>query len=344
MKKFALAAGAGALSPLGLVLAVALTAGGTSIVSPVAAAAAACQSGSAPTGTDLRSDQTLTAEQLGNAQIIYQVSANMKLPSWAAVVAIATAMQESSLINLTTATNYDSLGLFQQRPSQGWGSAAQVTDPVYASQAFYSRLIKVPNWQSIPLTQAAQAVQRSAYPDAYAQWQSQAQQLVGTFDGAASNCSGSTSDGDGQTTTSPVQLPVGFSLPAGTPVQVVTAIKYALAQLGKPYLWGGTGPNGYDCSGLVMEAYLAAGIALPRTTYQQVNVGTPVYAASQLQPGDLIFTAGSDGTAANPGHVGIYLGGDLVEDAPHTGADIELSKFDGGYWNKNAVAMRRVVD
>jgi cell wall-associated NlpC family hydrolase len=138
-------------------------------------------------------------------------------------------------------------------------------------------------------------------------------------------------------------LPAGFTLPAGTPVQVVKALTYALQQLGKPYLWGGTGPDGYDCSGLVMEAYLAAGVSLPRTTYQQVNAGTPVYAASQLRPGDLVFTAGSDGTDTNPGHVGIYLGNDIVEDAPHTGADIELSKFDGGYWNKSAVAFRRIV-
>jgi len=91
-----------------------------------------------------------------------------------------------------------------------------------------------------------------------------------------------------------------------------------------------------------MESYLAAGITLPRTTYQQVGSGTPVYSASELKPGDLIFTAGSDGTAADPGHVGIFLGDDLVEDAPHTGADIQLSKFDGGYWSVSAVAFRRV--
>jgi cell wall-associated NlpC family hydrolase len=118
---------------------------------------------------------------------------------------------------------------------------------------------------------------------------------------------------------------------------------YALAQLGKPYIYGGTGPTGYDCSGLVMEAYLAAGISLPRTTFQQVYSGTAVYDPSQLKPGDLIFTAGSDGTDTNPGHVGMYIGSDLVIDAPHTGANVELSKFDGGYWNVSGVAYRRIV-
>jgi hypothetical protein len=169
-------------------------------------------------------------------------------------------------------------------------------------------------------------------------------QLCAGLETIHETCSGAGSDGDGQTITSPIQLPAGFSLPTGTPTQVVTAIEYALAQLGKPYQWGGIGNPNYDCSGLVMEAYLAAGITLPRTTYQQVYAGTPAYSASQLKPGDLIFTAGSDGTVSNPGHVGIYLGSDLVEDAPHAGADIQISKFDGGYWNISAVAFRRIVN
>ena len=85
-----------------------------------------------------------------------------------------------------------------------------------------------------------------------------------------------------------------------------------MAQLGKPYIWGGIGPVGYDCSGLVMMAYRAAGINLPRTTFQQVLAGTPVYSLSQLEPGDLLFTAGSDGTATDPGHAGMYIGSGLV--------------------------------
>ena len=344
MNKLSLAAGAAAVSPLGLALAVAL-AGGATISSTTTAAAAvayACGGTTASIGTSTGNGQSLTAEQMGNAQTIYNVGVQLGIPQFGEEIAIATAMQESSLINLTTATNYDSLGLFQQRPSQGWGTPAELIDPTYASKAFYEALQQVTGWQNLPLTVAAQEVQRSAYPDAYAKWESLADQLVSTFAGATADCE--TNDGDGQTTTSSVQLPDGFSLPAGTPTQVVTAIEYELKQLGKPYIYAGTGPAGYDCSGLVMEAYLAAGISLPRTTYQQVDAGTPVYSASQLQPGDLIFTAGSDGTDSNPGHVGMYLGNDLVEDAPHTGANIELSKFDGGYWNESAVAFRRIVN
>jgi hypothetical protein len=84
---------------------------------------------------------------------------------------VATAIQESSLHNLGNQgphNDHDSLGLFQQRPSQGWGTAEQLTNPVYAAGKFYDKLLSIPGWEQMPLTQAAQAVQHSAYPDAYA--------------------------------------------------------------------------------------------------------------------------------------------------------------------------------
>ena len=103
------------------------------------------------------------------------------------VIAEATAMQESRLINLPYGTS-DSLGLFQQRPSQGWGTPAEIMNPTYAATKFYEALVKVPDWQTIPLTQAAQAVQESGYPDAYAQWQTDAEYLVSTVSGALDGC------------------------------------------------------------------------------------------------------------------------------------------------------------
>ena len=97
----------------------------------------------------------------------------------AASQTVATAMQESSLTNLTYSTNYDSLGLFQQRPSMGWGTAAQVTDPTYATNAFLTALgTYAPNYASQALWEAAQAVQRSGLPTAYAQWEDQAAMVV----------------------------------------------------------------------------------------------------------------------------------------------------------------------
>jgi len=92
-------------------------------------------------------------------------------------------------------------------------------------------------------------------------------------------------------------------LPAGTAGKILA---YAEAQIGKPYQWGATGPDAFDCSGLAMMAYRAAGITIPRTSQAQWAYGTQI-PASQVQPGDLVFFAGADGTPAAPGHVGIVL-------------------------------------
>jgi peptidoglycan DL-endopeptidase CwlO len=108
---------------------------------------------------------------------------------------------------------------------------------------------------------------------------------------------------------------------------VAAAIAYAKAQLGKPYQWGAAGPGSYDCSGLVYAAYAAAGIHIARTTYQWQQDG-PVIPISQIQPGDLLFSAGSDGTPANPGHVVMYLGGGQVIQAPQTGQDVQIDPAD----------------
>jgi murein DD-endopeptidase MepM/ murein hydrolase activator NlpD len=131
--------------------------------------------------------------QIRNAAIIISTGAALKMPPRAWVIAIATAMQESGLTdlgNLGKNNDHDSLGLFQQRPSSGWGSPAQVTDPVYASTKFYEKLKKVPGWENLPLTEAAQAVQISAYPDAYAKHEPAATQIVNTLAHGAANAVG----------------------------------------------------------------------------------------------------------------------------------------------------------
>jgi cell wall-associated NlpC family hydrolase len=91
-----------------------------------------------------------------------------------------------------------------------------------------------------------------------------------------------------------------------------------------------------------MMAYRAAGISLPRTTFQQVYSGIPIYSLSQIQPGDLLFTAGSDGTPEDPGHVGMYLGSGLVIQAPQTGEPIMITPL-AGYWQQQTVAIRRIA-
>ncbi|GAA1987497.1 hypothetical protein GCM10009777_22360 [Microbacterium pumilum] len=138
---------------------------------PAAAAPAAASAG-------------LDGEQIANAQLIVRVGRELGVPDRGIAIALGTAMQESSMRNLDRGDR-DSLGLFQQRPSTGWGTAAEVSDPVRAVKAFYggasdpngSRtkgLLDIPGWQGLTFAQAAQAVQISAYPDAYAKWEKSA--------------------------------------------------------------------------------------------------------------------------------------------------------------------------
>ncbi len=130
-----------------------------------------------------------------------------------------------------------------------------------------------------------------------------------------------------------VSAAAGVSAPACEPEVAVapsafaaTAIAYAQQQVGKPYQWGGTGPDSFDCSGLVMMAYRAAGIDIPRTAAEQWHWG-PRVPPSQVEPGDLVFFVGGDGTAKEPGHVGIVIGHGLMIDAPSPGFDIQVSPY-----------------
>jgi len=124
----------------------------------------------------------LTVVQLQHASTINAVGLSRSIPERGRIIAVATAYQESSLRNRPDGDR-DSVGLFQQRPSQGWGSAEQIQDPIYASNKFYDALLEVQDWQDMSLTDAAQAVQYSAYPDAYAKWEPQATTLVQALSG-----------------------------------------------------------------------------------------------------------------------------------------------------------------
>ncbi|WP_110946172.1 hypothetical protein [Streptomyces avicenniae] len=126
----------------------------------------------------------LEPQQAANAATIEAVASVRGLPERAVTIALATAMQESALRNIDYGDR-DSLGLFQQRPSQGWGTEEQVMDPVYAAGQFYDHLVEVPDYETLPLTVAAQAVQRSAFPDEYAKHEPRATLLSGALTGRA---------------------------------------------------------------------------------------------------------------------------------------------------------------
>ncbi|MGW4683511.1 hypothetical protein ACWEPM_01070 [Streptomyces sp. NPDC004244] len=151
-------------------------------------------------GGDSRRTYDMTPEQAANAATIAAVGVAKGLPDRAVTIALATAMQESALRNLNHGDR-DSLGLFQQRPSQGWGTPEQIKDPVYSAGIFYDRLVQVKGYSRLPLTEAAQKVQLSGYPQAYAKHEPDATVLTAAFAGAGElTCGGPapTDPGDAQ--------------------------------------------------------------------------------------------------------------------------------------------------
>ena len=156
----------------------------------------------------------MSPEQAANAATISAVGTTRGMPERAVTIALATALQESALRNIHHGDR-DSLGLFQQRPSQGWGSPAQIMDPVYASGKFYEHLAEVPGYSRLPLTVAAQRVQRSGFPQAYAKHEPDAALLAAALTGRAPatlNCSpgASAKAGPGDTGTVRAELVRSF--------------------------------------------------------------------------------------------------------------------------------------
>ena len=124
----------------------------------------------------------VTDTQARNASLISGISVRRGMPAHAATIALATALQESKLYNLRGGDR-DSLGLFQQRPSQGWGTPQQILDPVHASNAFYDALVRVDGWETMRVTVAAQQVQRSGFPEAYAVYENDARAMASALTG-----------------------------------------------------------------------------------------------------------------------------------------------------------------
>lgn len=368
-----------------------------------------------------------SSEQMRNAVIIMQVGRKMGMSTRDIQTGLITALVESNLINVNYGDR-DSLGLFQQRPSQGWGSANQVRDPEYAAGKFFSTLRNLGDRRrNMSMGQAAQAVQRSAYPGRYDErvgemrdnfpgllkaggenpttsgtaynFQAQNTEVQGssltadevlgslTEDGEPATSGGtlvgeaSTSvvsqagEGDDQQTmvgewgiNSPQAydpedeygdyMMAGLKGDAGSLIkslqsgdtymegyakgvdgwrsQVIDAAKSAI---GVMYQWGGNSlKNGVDCSGLIQQAFAAAGINLPRISAQQAQSGQRVGLKS-LQPGDLVAW---DNSSRNNGadHIAIYLGNGQIIEAPRTGLAVRIRSLSGdeGAWG---VRMKR---
>jgi cell wall-associated NlpC family hydrolase len=275
----------------------------------------------------------LSSEQANNADVVVSTAlANSAENLLTAQIAVMVAETESGLRNLGPgAGRADSLGLFQQRMSQGWGTSSQEMDPAQATVMFVRRLLAVPGLGSVAPWEAAQQVQRSVFADA-SNYQTNWPQAVAIVSTVVSN--GSAEGGCGQGApgglagpASSHGLPPGYEIPAGTPAEHASAVAFALGQLGKPYLWGSAGPGSFDCSGLTRAAWAAAGVSLLHYTVDQLHEGQPVV-PGLATAGDLVLIPGSDPPGPGlPGHVGIYLGDGLVLSAVDTQTGVAVQSW-----------------
>ena len=326
-----------------------------------------------------------------NAQVVVAVGEKLHVPPQGIIIALSTALTESGLKNYANdgtgdlapnqkgidaslrlphdavGRDHGSLGIMQQQ-WPWWGTMQDLMTPAIAARKFYEALLKVSNWQNLPVTVAAQTVQGSAAPDAYAAQEPRARALYAAYRGAG----GATDDDQAALVGLAVASPAAPRAPPGTddssastdlctilraavqqqkvaeanPVihsseAGVRAVRAAQSQIGLPYVWGAGGLDGptnggFDCSGLTRYAvYQATGKVLPRTTYDQANAGQPVQDLSQILPGDLVLSNFSE---RGPEHVQMYAGGGQVVEAQTFGVPVKMSPFPNG-----RVIVRRVL-
>jgi cell wall-associated NlpC family hydrolase len=248
----------------------------------------------------------LSADQLHNAGIVIAVGQQMGLDVRGQTVGVMVALGESGLVNIDVgdAAGPDSRGLFQQRANGAWGSYADRMDPATASRNFYKALQGTSGWEAMSATGAAHAVQRNADPNYYTRYFDEAGQIV-------ANATGQPAEAAAAVT---CDATAGQVAPAPT-AAAAGAIAFAMARLGQPYQFGGTGPL-YDCSGLTQAAYASAGVSIARDTYGQVLDGVAV-GRDQVQPGDLWFP--------EPGHVELVISATEAVHDPHTGDVVKVS-------------------
>lgn len=299
-----------------------------------------CGTGSAvnPAGP-MPSMGELTEDQVRNAAVIIKVGQDLQIAPRGWVIAVATALQESRLVNLPNLganNDYDSIGLFQQRPSQGWGSVEQLSDPAYQSHKFFERLVAINGWQTMPLTVAAQLVQRSAFPSAYGNHEPLAAQVVDLLTGGASRAVGTEfalrcavgTDiaasgwtvpavgpiGSGfRTADRPAHQGVDISVVKGTPIRAAAAGVVVVAVCnanvaGLPYSCDQDGAAWVGGCGWYVDI-LHAGRVLTRYCHM---VSRPAVSVGQyVGAGQVIGLSGSSGNSSGPHlHFEIHLNGD----------------------------------
>lgn len=335
-------AGTGVVSLVGLVV----LAGALAGANPASASGSMCTTSGPIPG--------LSDQQAANARTVAAVAGSRGGPK-AAELALMVGLTESGLRNLgnpsqATAglpgqgigTDHDSLGIFQQRAS--WGTPAQRMDIITSTELFLDRLTSQPDWQSRPSWVAAQEVQVSAWDgrprasnhfsvDIGGNYRVNAQPASSIYSRISADASRSRCVGVGGASAGAMPpgsteshgLPAGYSIPPSS-LPGRTAVQAALGELGRPYVWDAAGPTEFDCSGLMLWAWARAGVTLAHYTGDQAREGTAT-TSDRLLPGDLVLVPGSDGTLADPQHVGMFIGHGLVVEAPETGDVVKVVSY-----------------
>lgn len=332
------------LGVLVLTVAVAVI-GSVATTGPGAGAGLACAPAEGPRG-EFGDDR-----QVANAAAIVDVGVELGIPEQGQVVALATAMQESRLFTYANDTveesltlphdrvgsDFDSVGVFQQR-RVGWGSVAERMDTRRSATLFYEALLRVPEWESLSVTVAAQRVQISAFPQAYAQWEDDALQMHGLVSG--------------------VQCPAGGGGGAPDNVLAAAVIERATAQVGTPYVWGGGDAQGatvgvdsssgtlrgFDCSGLMVHAFAAIDVAVPHQTQAiWARFAPPITDTRQLLAGDMLMFS-DNGRPTGVHHVGLYLGDGRMVHAPNSDSEVRIEQvWSSSYWSGEFLGAVRAV-
>ncbi len=274
--------------------------------------------------------------QVGNAAVIIRVGQQLSVPPRGWVIAVATAMQESSLVNRPDGDR-DSLGLFQQRPSQGWGTREQIMDPEYSSRAFYNHLVEVDRWQQMPLADAAQAVQGSADGSLYADDEKPARRLVAALTGLQASglagCAPASVDLLGWT--QPVRGPItsgygprgedefhagtDIGVPKGTKVHAAAGGKVSTVMChahrgGVPYSCDIDGSPQVEGCGWYLEITHPGGIL---TRYCHLLTRPHVTVGQQVSAGQVIAVSGNSGNTSGPHlHYEVRVRGAAIDPEP----------------------------
>lgn len=275
----------------------------------------------------------IKAQQREIVTIIIGVAKSRGLGNYDIRLGLATAMQESDLQNLNKG-HFDSKGVVQQRPSQGWGTIEQVTDPVYAMNKFYSEAEKITNREQLPLIETAMRVQKPNAAAYLARWE---------WDPIVAELAAAEADTSAiGAIAKQIVIPKDATC-KDVKTSTMLAVDTAQSKLNQPYDW--KDPKGFDGSSLTSWAYKTAGKSLPADAEEQFKVGDPVE-RSDLQPGDLVFWAKDPTDQKTIDAVALWMGSDKILEAEDAEQTIQIvpMKWDGFAGAKRPIPEPQLIN